>query len=48
MTSPAGNVNEWKLRYETMTGIIRSTLGEKVLDTLVIVTERKMMDAARQ
>lgn len=48
MTLQAGNVDEWKVKYETMTEIIRSTLGEKVLSTLIIVTERKMKEKAQQ
>lgn len=36
--------NDYRLRYETMTEIIRGTLGDKVLETLVAVTERKMQE----
>ncbi len=45
LTHPA---DEWRLKYETMTAIIRSTLGEKVLSTLISVTERKMKETAQQ
>ena len=36
--------NDYRVRYETMTEIIRATLGDKVLETLLVVTERKMKE----
>ncbi len=40
--------DEWQLRYETMIEIIRGTLGEKVLNTLIVVTERRMKEKKKQ
>ncbi len=42
------SVDEWKLKYETMKDVVRSALGEKVLETLVSVTERKIKEKTQQ
>lgn len=40
--------DNYRLRYETMTEIIRGTLGDKVLETLLAVTERKIKEKVKQ